>query len=378
MMTNPPLVSIIITNYNYGDYLAQAIDSALTQTYDHTEVIVVDDGSQDQSRSLISDYRSRIKTVFKENGGQGSAFNAGFQLARGEIIIFLDADDFLSDAAASVIVKSFDGEDIAKAHWSLYVVDKYNCSSEKLTPSGSLPEGDLFKKVIEGGPNAYLSPPTSGNAWHVNFLKKVMPMPLEPYTISADNYLCMLAPVYGKIKTIYNPLSYYRMHGNNNFRGKTLNESLLREKIVRFDASCQILYMHLAEKNVAGQIALWKEGSWLYKLQKSISEIKEFVKGDEKFILADGDQWQVENEIAGRYIIPFKEKDKKYWGPPVDDDDAIFEIQRHLNQGVGYIFFTWTVFWWFDHYKKMVSYLRESHTVLINNDRLIGFKLNKH
>lgn len=74
-----PLASIIIDNYNYGRFLADAINSALAQTYQHTEVIVVDDGSTDNSREIISQYGDRIRPVLKENGGQGSAFNAGFE-----------------------------------------------------------------------------------------------------------------------------------------------------------------------------------------------------------------------------------------------------------------------------------------------------------
>src|SRR5918994_1808682 len=87
------MASIIIDNYNYGRFLEEAIDSALDQTYSDTEVIVVDDGSTDDSREIIDGYGDRIIPVFKENGGQASAFNVGFELSRGEVVFFLDADD---------------------------------------------------------------------------------------------------------------------------------------------------------------------------------------------------------------------------------------------------------------------------------------------
>ena len=84
--------SIVISNYNYGRYLPDAIDSALAQTYADTEVIVVDDGSTDDSRRIIEAYRDRIVAIFKANGGQASALNAGFAASGGEVIVFLDAD----------------------------------------------------------------------------------------------------------------------------------------------------------------------------------------------------------------------------------------------------------------------------------------------
>ncbi len=91
-MNEELLASIIVNNYNYGRFLAEAIESALSQTYANTEVIVVDDGSTDNSRDIIASYKDQIIPVLKENGGQASAFNAGFQASSGEVIFFLDAD----------------------------------------------------------------------------------------------------------------------------------------------------------------------------------------------------------------------------------------------------------------------------------------------
>src|SRR5687768_16888627 len=87
------LVSIIINNFNYADYLGAAIDSALRQEYAHLEVIVVDDGSSDRSQDVIASYASRITAIFKSNGGQASALNAGFAASWGDVILFLDSDD---------------------------------------------------------------------------------------------------------------------------------------------------------------------------------------------------------------------------------------------------------------------------------------------
>ncbi len=105
-MSQNLLATIAINNYNYGEFLPEAIDSALNQTYPHKEVVVVDDGSTDNSLEIIAGYGDKIVPVLKENGGQASAFNAGFTASRGDVVFLLDADDlFLPNKVAEVMDK---------------------------------------------------------------------------------------------------------------------------------------------------------------------------------------------------------------------------------------------------------------------------------
>src|SRR5206468_3986800 len=116
-MTNAPVASIIVNNYNYGRFLREAVDSALNQTYRNTEVIVVDDGSTDGSPEIIASYGDRIVPVLKQNGGQNSALNAGFSLSRGDVILFLDSDDVLLPTAVEAAMEALAEPDVVKVHW---------------------------------------------------------------------------------------------------------------------------------------------------------------------------------------------------------------------------------------------------------------------
>ena len=87
------LVSVIIPNYNYAQYLREAIDSVLAQTYPNVEIIVVDDGSTDGSKEILNSYGDRIRAFFQQNQGVSAARNFGVSMSRGDFIAFLDADD---------------------------------------------------------------------------------------------------------------------------------------------------------------------------------------------------------------------------------------------------------------------------------------------
>jgi len=93
-MQESPLVSVIIPVYNYDRYLAEAIESVLSQTYRRLEVIVVDDGSTDQSAEVARSFAGRgVRYCHQVHAGIGPARNSGVELARGEFLAFLDADD---------------------------------------------------------------------------------------------------------------------------------------------------------------------------------------------------------------------------------------------------------------------------------------------
>ena len=235
-MSDLPRVSIVVNNFNYERYVGEAIDSALAQDHADVEVVVVDDGSTDGSAGVIGSYGDRVVAVLKPNGGQGSAFNAGFAAASGDVVIFLDADDRLAPEAARSVARTFhDDPQLASVQYRLRVIDSEGTAAGSIRPRrpGVLPSGDLAAHVIKY--RAYHWQPTTGNAYAAPALARILPMPEPRYRIEADAYVAELVPLCGPIRGLDDVLGDYRVHGSNNYKGTTADAAFFRKKIDRID-----------------------------------------------------------------------------------------------------------------------------------------------
>jgi glycosyltransferase involved in cell wall biosynthesis len=218
MSQSGPLVTILVNNYNYGRFLRQAIDSALNQTYRHAEVVVVDDGSTDESRDIIRSYGASIRSVLKDNGGQASAFNVGFAASRGEIICMLDADDFFhSDKVERVIHHSQPGSML------YHQLRLEPCAG--LIPPTIAPGIDYYLRARRSGFVPYFASPTSGLVFRRDLALRIFPLPTKHVRYSADDFVVRGAALLGKIIGIPEALATYRVHGENAWYGKQIQKS---------------------------------------------------------------------------------------------------------------------------------------------------------
>jgi glycosyltransferase involved in cell wall biosynthesis len=216
-----PLVSLLINNYNYALYLKEAIDSALNQTYSNTEVIVVDDGSTDNSREIIANYQKRVIPIYKENGGQASALNAGFAVSRGEIVCLLDSDDVWLPQKVEKAVEAFCSyPEAAIVYHRVQNVDEAGTATGQPWPPYNPIRGNISSQVARTG-GWWPFPPSTALSFSRKFLCKVMNVPEEEYRICADTYLADLAPFWGEVVGIEQVLSHYRLHSSNTWSNLT-------------------------------------------------------------------------------------------------------------------------------------------------------------
>jgi hypothetical protein len=214
---DPASVSIVISNHNYGRFVGSAIESALAQDHAIVEVIVVDDGSTDDSWTVISSFRDRVIAVRSPNEGQGHAINAGFALSTGDIVIFLDADDRLHPWAARTVAGIFSAAPLmARVQMPLEVIDAdARPTGESMPPHGrALFSGDARERLLSC-PDDIPWQPTSGNAFARHALEQVLPMDPAPYRLCADYHLSTLTPLFGPVITVAEACGQYRIHGSN-------------------------------------------------------------------------------------------------------------------------------------------------------------------
>jgi hypothetical protein len=210
-MPPTPTISVIITNYNYDNYVGVAINSVIAQTRQADEIIVIDDGSTDRSRQRIESYGAKIHAVFQENQGIKKVSNTGYEICRGSIILYLDADDVLYPNALELIERSFK-PGVAKVQFDLDVIDQCGKFAGRrfCNFSDDASEESVAQSFAATG--TYVWPVTSGNAYAREFLSRVMPLtPPE----SHDGVLNTIAPLYGRVVTIVQPLGQYRIHSRN-------------------------------------------------------------------------------------------------------------------------------------------------------------------
>ena len=214
------LVSVVIPNYNYGAFIGSAIDSALALNWPRVEVIVVDDGSTDDSRTVIERYADRVVTISQRNAGQAAACGAGFVRSQGEVVIFLDSDDLLDPSVPREIAQVW-RPGVSKVQFQMKTIDEFGADLGTAFPNYHRcpsPE-DIRHSVMKTG--AYLTPPGSGNAYSRDLLLQVFPLDGPP--TFADTYCLAAAPFFGDVVTVPKPLVSYRVHGRNDGAFSTLD-----------------------------------------------------------------------------------------------------------------------------------------------------------
>jgi glycosyltransferase involved in cell wall biosynthesis len=216
-----PLVSIIITNFNYAEYLKECIESCINQDYEFCEIILIDDCSKDNSKEIYNRFRDKIKIIeHSENKGQLASFFSGLKFAKGDFVIFVDSDDFLDNDAVS-------------AHLYLHLFQKppvaFSCLRNRQVSKSSAILNDFHMDFLNNGQEiAYISPrvihtpswswsTTSAMCFRTDLLRLIETDNTEDFRVCADYYIVHFANLLGGSLLFDRAKVNYRRHGENSF-----------------------------------------------------------------------------------------------------------------------------------------------------------------
>ncbi|MEN3347360.1 MAG: hypothetical protein V7632_995 [Bradyrhizobium sp.] len=226
-----PTLSIVIPNFNYQEFIGQAIESALAIDWPDVQVIVVDDGSTDGSRAVIGAYADRVTVLHQPNQGQVVAYNTGFAVARGEVVIFLDSDDLLDRCVMREINKVWRGG-ISKVQFRMRTIDAAGRPIGTLIPQfHGVPSPQDIRKWATTT-TAYPTPPGSGNAYSRQLLGQIFPLD-DSCGRPGDACCLAAAPFLGDVVTIPAPMGSYRIHGRNDGAVSKIDRQQLVLHVVR-------------------------------------------------------------------------------------------------------------------------------------------------
>jgi glycosyltransferase involved in cell wall biosynthesis len=220
---NTPRVSVLVTNYNYAAFLRECVASVQAQTFDDFEIVIVDDGSRDDSWSVIAALAAadpaRIVPLRQDNAGQAAAFNTGCAASRGQIIAFLDADDtWLPDKLAATMAAFDAADDVVMVQHYLDVLQTGDAGYPFATMPPELPPTVVLDDYFVEHSTDYFAA-TSGISLRRDALERMLPLETSAWRLCADICISRPAPLFGRVVTLAGSHGHYRIHGNNNWMG---------------------------------------------------------------------------------------------------------------------------------------------------------------
>lgn len=268
-----PLITVIIPTYNYSRYICEAVDSVLNldRIGDEIEIIVIDDGSTDDTPEVIKVYQDRIKYLRQENQGKASATKVGIDCASGKYLFNLDADDIFLPSKIKNVVNIFESDrDIVHvSHPATYWNVNDNTKTVEAIPEEIIETKLWGKKLLSyfykqrmlfGGGSTF--------ATRTDVAKKFkIPKAVDMYI---DEYLVLLSLREGYSYFIKDPLSVWRIHGKN-FSDVSLDREYYQRKSQRSISSMEAVLESLIEQEFDPEIVKF----YTLKNQVAIAAIKE-------------------------------------------------------------------------------------------------------
>jgi glycosyltransferase involved in cell wall biosynthesis len=251
-----PAVTVLIDTYNHERFIEKAILSVLEQDFPRAEVdiLVVDDGSTDRTPEIVRKFQPLVRVLRKTNGGQASAFNAGIPETGGEIVAFLDGDDWWAKEKLSIVMEYLACRPhIGVLGHGIYEIDSDTGETTTTTPQHSreisfdtVAGGRFFRQMM-----CFFG--TSRVTMRRSVLSRVLPVP-ESLVVEADEFISTMSAAYSAAGLLEQPLTFYRLHANNLLQVRRKDDVKLRRIQTVLAALARELRIRLGSTSIAPEI----------------------------------------------------------------------------------------------------------------------------
>jgi glycosyltransferase involved in cell wall biosynthesis len=261
-----PFASVLIDTYNHERFIERAIVSALEQDFPASdrEVVVVDDGSTDGTAEILRKFEPKVQLVRKPNGGQASAFNVGIPRCQGEIIAFLDGDDWWLPSKLQTVVRTLENEPNAGAvGHAIYEVNEAGAIRATVQPNRA------YRSRLRGLDDvreflplrAFLG--TSRFTARRTLLDRILPIP-EEISVEADEFLFTMAAALTDVVVLPQPLAHYRLHSGNLYQFGELDRVRMQSKQKALASLVRQLQVHLQRAELPEEVIdLLLQSTWI-------------------------------------------------------------------------------------------------------------------
>jgi glycosyltransferase involved in cell wall biosynthesis len=420
-------VSIGLPVYNGENYIQEAIESILSQTFEDFELIISDNASTDQTEAICCSYALKDERIRyfknKENLGAANNYKRVFNLASGELFKWAAHDDICLPSFLASCVEVLDHDPtVVLCYARTITIDSEGKFTKKWDARPAFGSVVPHRRFLE-----VLVPTETFPIWgliRTNILRKT---PLLGNYPQHDLPLLTELSLYGRFYEVPEFLFLSREHGQRSVRIYDFRKP--HEAIVWYDPKMsgkiifpawRLFYEYIASINRAplsmkqrlpcyGILGRWLKNhrqdllrdlmfagaripvigqklkrahekklksEWLNHTNQTVKDLNSIVPFKETFILVDEASLDLDAFASWR-TIPFLERDGEYCGPPPDDKTAIYELERLRRLDTGFIVFAWPAFWWLNHYSEFQRYLCSQFVCVLKNERLIVFDLQR-
>ncbi|MDB3907297.1 glycosyltransferase family 2 protein [Crocinitomicaceae bacterium] len=250
------LITVYITNYNYGAYIKYAVESVLNQSCHDFELLIIDDGSTDNSKEIIEQYREheKVRIIYQQNKGLNATNNVAMHAAKGKYIMRLDADDYFHESALEELSSKMESDDaLGLVFPNYYMVNKDNQIISQEIRHDFDKEVQLFDQAAHGACTMI----------RTEFLKELGGYN-ENYTCQDGYELWVKFTRKFKVSNVGTPLFYYRQHGAN----LTSNENRILDTRAQINAD----YIKQSDEDTSALIVIPVRGGEKDIAYKSIGD----------------------------------------------------------------------------------------------------------